>query len=523
MSDIVLEMRDIEKSFPGVKALDRIQLTVKKGTVHALMGENGAGKSTLMKCLYGIYHHDSGTIKIDGEEVKFKDSKEAIDHGVAMIHQELQPIPMMSIAENIFLGNYPLKHGFVDHKKIEEESASYLKTVGLNVSPKTLLKDLSISQQQSVEIAKAISHRAKIVIMDEPTSSLTSSEVDKLFEIIRNLCKQGVAVIYISHKMAEILEISDEVTIMRDGRFIGTFSSKEITTDEIIKHMVGRDLTQLFPERENCTQEEIALEVKDFTSPNPLSFKECSFHVKKGEILGVGGLVGAQRTELMEALYGLREKLPGHQVLVHGKPVTIRRPKNAIANGVALITEDRRGSGIFGVLSVADNTAIASVDQHVNRLGLLKVKEIAQVVSKSINALRIKTPSQKTLIQNLSGGNQQKVILSRWLANSPDVLILDEPTRGIDVGAKYEIYEIIAGLAREGKSIIMITSEMAELLGMSDRIMVMCEGRISGYLSAEEATQEKVMQLATQFMNKSSGKSAREQEEEILEEATHVG
>lgn len=523
MQDAVLEMKNIVKSFPGVKALDGVNLTLRKGTVHALMGENGAGKSTLMKCLFGIYHKDAGEIYLEGESIDCRDSKQAIDMGISMIHQELQPIPMMTIAENIFLGKYPRKNGLVDHARMNEETKKYLEIVGLKLPPTTLLGDLTISQQQSVEIAKAISHNAKVVIMDEPTSSLTSSEVDKLFKIIRNLCDSGVGVIYISHKMAEILEIADDVTIMRDGQYVGTYDAKNITTDEIITRMVGRELTNQFPQHTSHASDEIILSVKDFSSPSVLSFQDCNFELHRGEILGVGGLVGAQRTELMEAIYGLREHLPHGSVSVKGKQVKIRRPQDAIRNGIALVTEDRRGSGIFGVLSVADNVAISSVDNYVSKIGLLNLKAISDVVSKSIDALRIKTPSQKTQIQNLSGGNQQKVILSRWLANSPDILILDEPTRGIDVGAKYEIYEIILDLVKMGKSIIMITSEMAELLGMSDRIMVMCEGRISGYLSVEEATQEKVMKLATQFMNKASTKTKQEQEEEILEGNEHVG
>ncbi len=523
MSDVILEMKNIVKTFPGVKALDNVQLTLRKGTVHALMGENGAGKSTLMKCLYGIYHKDSGEIILDGQEVNFKSSKEALDHGIAMIHQELQPIPHMTIGENIYLGDYPLKGFLVDHAKMNKDAEEYLHRVGINLPAHTKLGELTISQQQSVEIAKAISHHAKIVIMDEPTSSLTAAEVDKLFQIIRDLCAEGVAVIYISHKMVEIKEIADDVTIMRDGQYIGTYDAKTISTDQIINYMVGRELTNLFPEHSSYATDEVVLEVNNFTSPSILSFKDCSFQLRKGEILGIGGLVGAQRTELMEAIYGLRDSLKGKEIKVHGKPVTINRPRDAIKSGIALITEDRRGSGIFGVLSVADNVAISSVDNYVSKVGLLNLKAIGEVVDESIKALRIKTPNQKTQIQNLSGGNQQKVILSRWLANSPDILILDEPTRGIDVGAKYEIYEIILNLAKQGKSIIMITSEMAELLGMSDRIMVMCEGRISGFLDVHEATQENVMKLATQFINKTSAKTAVELEEEKLEEVSHAG
>ncbi len=499
MSDYILEMVDLNKAFPGVKALDNAQLKVRPGTVHALMGENGAGKSTLMKCLFGIYKKDSGEIFLDGQKVEFNDSKDALDHGVAMIHQELQTIRMMTIAENIFLGQYPLnKFGLVDHQRMNEETKGYLSEIGFNIDPKTLLNELTVSQMQSVEIAKAISHHAKIVIMDEPSSSLTSNEVEKLFDIINNLKSKGVAIIYISHKMDEILRISDEVTIMRDGQYVGTWPASELTTDKIITNMVGRELTSLFPPREPMVSDEEILRVEEFTSPNPLSFKNCSFSLKKGEILAVGGLVGAQRTELMEAIYGIRTKMSG-KVFVNNKEIDIKRPQDAIGNGIALLTEDRRSSGIFGVLSVEDNVAISSVDNYVKN-GLLQKSKINDVVTKSINALSIKTPSQKTLIQYLSGGNQQKVIVARWLANNPDVMILDEPTRGIDVGAKYEIYQIIGDLVKQGKSVIMVTSEMAELIGFSDRIMVMCEGRVSGFLDSKEATQEKIMELATKYM-----------------------
>lgn len=499
MSEYILEMVDIDKSFPGVKALDKAQLKVKPGTVHSLMGENGAGKSTLMKCLFGIYQKDGGEVKLDGKTVEFKDSKDALDHGVAMIHQELQPIRMMTIAENIFLGQYPLnKFGLVDHHKMNEETKKYLSEIGFDIDPKTLLNELTVSQMQSVEIAKAISHHAKIVIMDEPSSSLTANEVEKLFDIIAELKSRGVAIIYISHKMDEILRISDEVTILRDGQFVGTWPASQLTTDIIIKNMVGRELKSLFPPRESHVKEEVVLKINDFTSPNPLSFQHCSFELKRGEILAVGGLVGAQRTELMEAIYGVRSSISG-SIEVNGKEVKINRPQDAINQGIALLTEDRRGSGIFGVLSVEDNVAISSVDHYVKN-GLIQRSKVDEIVHKSIDALSIKTPSQKTLIQYLSGGNQQKVIIARWLANNPDIMILDEPTRGIDVGAKYEIYQIIGDLVKAGKSVIMVTSEMAELIGFSDRIMVMCEGKIAGFLDSKEATQEKVMELATKFM-----------------------
>lgn len=501
MQELLLEMTNITKQFPGVKALDKACLRVKPGSVHALMGENGAGKSTLMKCLYGIYHKDGGTIVLDGQEVNFKDSKDAIDHGVSMIHQELQPIPRMTVAENIFLGNYPLNSfHMVNHEQMNSDTRTLLNRVGLDVSPTDYLGDLTISQQQSVEIAKAISHNAKIVIMDEPTSSLTENEVEKLFSIIRSLTAQGISIIYISHKMDEILNIADEVTIMRDGQYVGSYAADTLTTDDIIRYMVGRELTNQFPPRSSKPSDEVVLKVEHFSSPSPHSFQDCSFELHKGEILGLGGLVGAQRTELMEALYGLRTHLDGGTLQISGKTAPVKAPRDAISDGIALVTEDRRKTGIFAVLPVEDNVAIASVDQYVNKLGLLNLSEIAKVVKESISALSIKTPSGKTLVRDLSGGNQQKVILSRWLANSPDILILDEPTRGIDVGAKYEIYQIIDQLAAAGKAIIMVTSEMAELLGMSDRIMVMCEGRISGFLDPKEATQEDVMALATRFM-----------------------
>lgn len=501
MSEYILEMENINKSFPGVKALDDVSLKVRPGSVHALMGENGAGKSTLMKILFGMYFRDSGTIKINGEEVELTTPQESMDHGVSMIHQELQPIPMMTIGENIFLGNYPLgKFNLIDHNHMYEEAKGYLEKVDLRVSPKTMLNELTVSQMQSVEIAKALSKSARIMIMDEPTSSLTSSEVETLFKIIRELTAEGMAIIYISHKMDEILRISDDITIMRDGQYVGTWPAKEMTNASIIKHMVGRELTSLYPPKTNVVHDDVVLQIENFTSPNPLSFKDCNFQLRKGEILGVGGLVGAQRTELLEAIYGIRSSIDG-KIIKDGNNIKVNNPKDAIKNGIALLTEDRRATGIFGVLSVRDNTSVASLNNYVGKGGLLDQKKLDILAENSIRRLSIKTPSLETPIKSLSGGNQQKVIISRWLANNPDILILDEPTRGIDVGAKYEIYQIINDLAAEGKSIIMITSEMSELLGVSDRIMVMCEGRISGFLDGGAGTtQEDVMDLATRYM-----------------------
>lgn len=501
--DVILAMNHISKSFPGVKALDDVSFHVRRGTVHALMGENGAGKSTLMKCLFGIYSLDEGEILFEGKPVHFHNPKDALNAGISMIHQELQPIPYRSIDENLWVGRYPTKKllnilSVVDHKKMRKDSIELLKKVHLKIDPKKLLKELSVSQIQSIEIAKAISNEARIIIMDEPTSSLTLQEVDQLFLIIESLKKLGVSIIYISHKMEEILKISDEVTIMRDGKYIGTWASKELTMEKIIKNMVGRELVNLYPPKTNVPGD-VSLDVKDFTSVNPKSFKHINFSARKGEILGIGGLVGAQRTELVEGIFGMRHISKG-ELSLYGRKFTVKHPRDAISMGIALVTEDRRGNGIFGVLSVRDNVAVASLDDFVDFHIKLNNKKLNKVAEDNIKKLRIKTPNSKTKIQSLSGGNQQKVIISRWLTTEPDVFILDEPTRGIDVGAKYEIYNIMIELASQGKTIIMISSEMPELLGVSDRIMVMCEGRLSGILDRSEANQEKIMELATQYM-----------------------
>ena len=502
MSEYVLEMRGVCKSFPGVKALDHAQLKLRPGKVHALMGENGAGKSTLMKCMFGIYTMDEGEIYIDGEKTAIRDPLEAWDKGISMVHQELQPIPARTIGENIFLGRYPMKKalGFipiVDHEKMYEETAKLLERVHMNFDPRQKLGTLTVSQMQSVEIAKAVAGNCRVLILDEPTSSLTQNEVEALFRIVEDLKKENVAVVYISHKMDEILRISDEVTIMRDGQYIGTWDARDLTTDFIITKMVGRELTNLYPKRENVPGD-VVFEVEDFTSINPRSFRHVSFNLRKGEILGVAGLVGAQRTELMEGLFGTRSHTSG-TIKYQGRELHIRRPKDAIDQGIAMLTEDRRGSGIMGVLSVADNISIASLNKYVDHGFVLNTKKINDLVEENRQKMNIKTPSGKTLIKSLSGGNQQKVLIGRWLANDPEVLILDEPTRCIDVGAKYEIYCIIADLAKQGKSIIMISSEMGELIGMSDRIMVMCDGRMTGVIDGKDANQENIMALATQF------------------------
>ncbi len=503
MSDntYLLEMKDISKEFPGVKALDDVSLSVRAGTVHALMGENGAGKSTLMKCLFGIYNPDSGTIQLNGKPVTLSGPKAALDQGISMIHQELHPVPYRNVMENMWLGRFPMKNygpiRLVDHKKMRQDTEQLLKSLEMEVDPGTIVGSLSVSKVQSIEIAKAVSYDSKVIIMDEPTSSLTENEVEHLFKIIRNLKSRGVAIIYISHKIEEILKIADEVTIMRDGKTVGTWLASELTTDLIISRMVGRDLTHRFPERHNVPGE-VVLKVEHLKSPALKSFQNVSFDLRKGEILGIGGLVGAQRTELIEALFGLRTIESGN-ILLNGKPIRIKSSVQAIKHKMALLTEERRVTGIFPVLSVLENTVIANLGKYI-KFGLLNDKTRKDDADVSINRLRIKTPSLRTLIKDLSGGNQQKVLFARWLLTEPDILLLDEPTRGIDVGAKYEIYTIIADLAQQGKSIIMISSEMPELLGMSDRIMVMCAGKLSGIVDGKTTTQEEIMRLATQFM-----------------------
>lgn len=502
MAEYRLEMENVSKSFPGVKALDGVHLKVRPGTVHALMGENGAGKSTLMKCLFGIYKMDTGSIKIDGMETTIENPDDALHKGLAMVHQELQPIPERSIAENMYLGRYPKKKigpfAMVDHKTMNEESEKWLKDVKMNFDPKAKLGTLSIGQMQSVEIAKAVSLQARVVILDEPTSSLTDNEVEALFRIIRDLKSRGVSLVYISHKMAEIREICDDITIMRDGTYVGSWNMNDITDEEIVKQMVGRELTNIYPPKNDAAVGEVLLEVKGYSSIHERSFQDCSFKLHRGEILGFGGLVGAQRTELMEAIFGMRHINKG-EIYIKGKRLNIRRPQDAIRGGIGMITEDRRGTGILGCLSIADNVSISSLDQYLEMGVKLDKGKIEQLVQDNVAKLSIKTPDSKTLIQSLSGGNQQKVLISRWLANNPDILIMDEPTRGIDVGAKYEIYQIMIELAQQGKGIIMISSEMPELIGVSNRILVMCNGHITGEVQGEEATQERIMSYATQF------------------------
>lgn len=496
-SEYVLEMIDIEKQFPGVKALDHAQLRLRPGTVHALMGENGAGKSTLMKCLFGVYKEDAGKILIDGQETHFAGPKNALDNGVAMVHQELNQVLKRSVMENIWLGRFPKKMGLVSHQMMYENTKAVFEELDIPVDPKMIIGKLSVSQRQMVEIAKAVSYNAKIVVLDEPTSSLTEEEVEHLFKIMNKLRDKGVALVYISHKMEEILRISDEVTIMRDGKWVATESAKDLTTDKIIKLMVGRDLTNRFPPKTNVPGE-VMLEVKNLTGKYMPSCIDVSFELRKGEILGVAGLVGSRRTELLETLFGISHKSSG-QVILNGANIENKDSRGAIKNGFALLTEERRATGIFPVMNISFNSIIANIKSYKKHL-LLSNRDIVKDTGWVIESMRVKTPSQRTQIRSLSGGNQQKVIFGRWLLTAPEVLLLDEPTRGIDVGAKYEIYQLIIDLANQGKGVIMVSSEMPELLGICNRIAVMSNGHLAGILDGETATQEDIMRLAAMYI-----------------------
>lgn len=488
----ILEMKGITKEFPGVKALNNVDLKIKPGTVHALMGENGAGKSTLMKILIGMYPEYDGEIIFDGNKVSFKTIKQALDMGISMIHQELTNIDHMTIAENIFLGKEPAAGNFwVNEKHMNRKTKELLNRIGVDLNPKTLMKDISVSEKQMVEIAKAISNDSKIIIMDEPTSAISDREVDQLFKIIRELTRNDVAIIYISHKMDEIFKISDQITILRDGTYIDTFDTKDLTNDHLVSLMVGRELTDLFPQRENIAKEEI-LRVKNLNKESV--FNGVSFHVRSGEIIGIAGLMGAGRTEVVNSIFGLDPYDEG-EIMIKGKKVKIKSPGDAIRLGIGLVSEDRKYYGLVLPLSVRENMTLSNL-QSISKLSvLLKTKE-RQIVNEKIREMSIKTPNSEQLVKNLSGGNQQKIVIAKSMLREPDVLILDEPTRGIDIGAKSEIYHLISKLAEQGKAIIMVSSEMSEILGLSDRILVLHEGRITGELSKEEANQEKIMKLA---------------------------
>ncbi|WP_421231153.1 galactose/methyl galactoside ABC transporter ATP-binding protein MglA [Aeromonas sp. 603079] len=497
-SEWLLEMINVSKSFPGVKALDNVNLRVRPHSVHALMGENGAGKSTLLKCLFGIYEKDQGKIFFKGQEINFTSSKEALENGVSMVHQELNLVLQRTVMDNMWLGRYPTKGWFIDHGKMYDDTKRIFDELDIDIDPKVKVATLSVSQMQMIEIAKAFSYDAKIVIMDEPTSSLTEKEVNHLFKIINKLKDKGCGIVYISHKMEEIFQLCDEITILRDGQWVATQPLKGMTMDQIIGMMVGRELTQRFPEKTNQPKE-VILEIEHLTAKNQPSIQDVTFNLHKGEILGIAGLVGAKRTDIVETLFGIRDRSQG-SIKLHGKEVANHNAHEAIRNGFALVTEERRSTGIYSRLDIAFNSLIANMDSYKGSMGLLSDNKMKSDTQWVIDSMRVKTPTQQTQIGSLSGGNQQKVIIGRWLLTQPEILMLDEPTRGIDVGAKFEIYQLILELAKKDKGIIIISSEMPELLGITDRIMVMSNGRVAGIVNTKETDQSEILRLASLYL-----------------------
>ncbi|WP_338557160.1 galactose/methyl galactoside ABC transporter ATP-binding protein MglA [Erwinia sp. E_sp_B04_7] len=493
--DYLLEMTDVSKSFPGVKALDNVNLKIRPHSVHALMGENGAGKSTLLKCLFGIYSKDTGSILFQGKEIDFKSSKEALENGVSMVHQELNLVLQRTVMDNMWLGRYPRKGFFVDHDKMYRDTKAIFDELDIDIDPRDKVITLSVSQMQMVEIAKAFSYDAKIVIMDEPTSSLTEKEVNHLFTIIRKLKDRGCGIVYISHKMEEIFQLCDEITILRDGQWIATQPLEGLDMDKIIAMMVGRSLNQRFPDKTNVPGETI-LEVRNLTSLRQPSIRDISFDLRKGEILGVAGLVGAKRTDIVETLFGIREK-SGGTIKLHGKQINNHSANEAINHGFALVTEERRATGIYAFLDIGFNSLISNIRKYKNSIGLLDNSRMKSDTQWVIDSMRVKTPGHHTSIGSLSGGNQQKVIIGRWLLTQPEILMLDEPTRGIDVGAKFEIYQLISELAKKDKGIIIISSEMPELIGITDRILVMSNGMVAGIVETKSTTQNEILRLAS--------------------------
>ncbi|WFU08813.1 sugar ABC transporter ATP-binding protein [Rhizobium sp. CB3090] len=491
----LLSAEGIRKEFPGVLALDDVSFRLKRGTVHALMGENGAGKSTLMKILAGIYIPDQGEVRLKGVEIRLKSPLDALENGIAMIHQELNLMPFMTVAENIWIRREPKNRlGFVDHAEMNRKTEELFQRLNITIDPEIQVRDLSVANRQMVEIAKAVSYNSDVLIMDEPTSALTEREVAHLFEIIRDLREQGIGIVYITHKMNELFEIADEFSVFRDGKYIGTHLSTDVTRDDIIRMMVGREITQMFP-KEEVPIGDTVLSVKGLTLDGV--FSDVSFDVKAGEILGVAGLVGSGRSNVAETLFGVTPASSG-TIELFGKKADISSPAVAIRHGMAFLTEDRKDTGCLLILSVLENMQVAVLHDKFVRAGFVQEGSIEETCEDMARKLRVKTPNLDERVENLSGGNQQKVLIGRWLLTNPRILILDEPTRGIDVGAKAEIHRLVTEMARDGVAIIMISSEMPEVLGMSDRIMVMHEGRVTGFLDRADATQVKVMELAAQ-------------------------
>ncbi|WP_177181401.1 ATP-binding cassette domain-containing protein [Halanaerobium salsuginis] len=491
----LVQMNDIEKSFPGVKALDKCQFTLNKGEVHALVGENGAGKSTLMKVLTGVHQEDAGTIFFKGKKVKINSPRKAQELGISIIYQELNLMPHLTVAENVYIGREEKKNKlFIDKKKLNQKTKDFLKMLNINLDPQAKVKDLTVAKQQMVEIIKALSYQAEVLIMDEPTASLTDSEIEDLFRIVKKLRSEGVGVIYISHRLEELKEISDRITVMRNGNYIDTVATKDVEIDSIINMMVGREVYETSNNKSSKNENEVILEVKNLTRKGV--FKNINFNLKKGEILGMSGLVGAGRTEVARAIFGA-DNIDAGEIYVHGKKVNISSPSQSVELGIGYLSEDRKRYGLALGRDVATNIVLANLKEYMNKFGFIKEDKIKQVAQNQVKQLAIKTPNLKQDVKNLSGGNQQKVVIGKWLDKDSEILIFDEPTRGIDVGAKNEIYKLLNSLVEEGKSVIMISSELPEILRMSHRILVMCEGEVTGELGIEEASKEKIMKFAT--------------------------
>ncbi len=497
MGDVLVLMEGIEKTFPGVHALSQCQFELRSGEIHALVGENGAGKSTLMKVLAGVYNKDAGRIVYKGKEVEIHNPRAAQHLGISMIHQELNLMPHLTVAQNIFIGREPRRSVpfMLDDKAINEQAQQLIAMMRLNLDPRTKVADLTVAKQQMVEIAKALSFKAEVLIMDEPTAALTNLEIDELFRIIRDLRATGVGVVHISHRLEELKQISDRVTVMRDGRYIDTVKTQEATIDLIISMMVGRTIYESTPEVPEKPSEEIVLAVKNLKRANVL--RDVSFNLKKGEILGFAGLVGAGRTEVARAVFGA-DRVDAGEVYVQGEKVHIKSPNDAVKHGIGYLSEDRKRYGLALGLDVEENIVLAAFKKFLGKIGWVNRSKMRTTAQHFVDALTIKTPGLQQKVKNLSGGNQQKIVIGKWLAADTRILIFDEPTRGIDVGAKSEIYRLLNDLAQQGKSIIMISSELPEILRMSHRVIVMCEGRVTGEFNIADATQEKIMQHATQ-------------------------
>ncbi len=497
MSDNVLQIKNLSKSFAKNKVLDGINLTVKKGSVMGLMGENGAGKSTMMKCLFGIYAKDEGQIILDDHPVDFKNPKEALESGVAMVHQELNQCLDRTVVDNLFLGRYPKKFGVVDEQRMLSESSKLFASLNMNVNPGTVMRTMSVSQRQMVEIAKAVSYNARIIVLDEPTSSLTEPEVKKLFSIVNSLKEKGVSFVYISHKMDEIFEVCDEVSVLRDGNMVFTSPIKDTDMDKLISAMVGRSLDKRFPDVDNTPGEDY-LEIKGLSTKYEPHLYDISFTVKKGEIFGLYGLVGAGRSELLESIFGIRTIATG-DIILNGRKLRFDSSKDAMAYNFALVTEERKLNGMFGKASIEFNTTITNLDSY-KTMGILSNRKMLDAANREIKRMHTKCVSADDLITSLSGGNQQKVIIGKWMEREPDVFLMDEPTRGIDVGAKYEIYQLIIQMAKEGKTIIVVSSEMPEILGITNRIAVMSNHRLAGIVNTKETNQEELLRLSDKYL-----------------------